>query len=490
MKKIINILIIFILLLSSINLFTTTNFATSNETHAVEYGVNPIEILPKTRTSLDSLIINKVENTLSQLDELSTRNDLNLIKSNEKINIKNYDLKKDLLRNVTYWDIETLNYDIELKVSDNSILGIYNNMNSSCLAEDTTEDNAENVAYLLYDSLNFPNDYELVYLKKLDDNTWESNFQKKYNNIYNKYESVKMFFNPTTQEIISLTMFNEKPTETDFIYSIEDIKENINAYNESINYILKNKFNENYFHEIKNKEAELAYVKPNTFFTDNNENELELQEVRKAWKLECTGNLIVYIDTENGKLIKGDKARYEEAQVQNANFFPLYDRFCVNSAKIGFQKLGYNTSETMASESEIRNWISDSSGAHYGYFIVTHGNNTGGNLSFDSSEGTKIYPSDIKGNWHLVFIDACYSKDNNQFAQAFKITGYSNRAYLGWEGIIYESDDTSFQAYFWENEVTTSSIQQAAKDAASRVPGSGTTPIRFSGDTSWWGYAS
>lgn len=489
MKKFINILVAFIVLISSFNLFITTTYAINNETN-VEYGTNPIETLPKTRSNLDSSIITKVENTLSKLDEISTRNELNLTRSNETINIKNYDLKRDLLRNVTYWDIETLNYDIELKVNDNSIIGIYNNMDNSCLAEDTHEINAQNIANMLYNSLDFPNDYELSYLKKVDDNTWESSFQKKYDNIYNQYESVKMFFNPTTKEIISLSKFDEKPTDTEFVYTIDDIEEKVNTYNEFINNKLQEKFDENIFYEMELNEAELTYIKPNSFFLNTNGNEYETQEIRMAWKINCTGNLTVYIDAENGNLIKGQRARYEEAQVQNANFYPLYDRFCVNSAKIGFQKLGYNTSTTMASESEIKNWISDSSGAHYGYFVVTHGNNIGGNLSFDSSEGTKIYPNDIRGNWHLVFIDACYSKDNNQFAQAFKITGYSNRAYLGWEGIIYEDYDADFQAYFWENEVTTSSIQQAAKDAASRVPGSGTTPIRFSGDTSWWGYAS
>ena len=60
-----------------------------------------------------------------------------------------------------------------------------------------------------YKKLNLPSDYELNYLEKFDYLIWQANFEKNYNGIYNKYESVKVFFIPDTDEIVSLTVFNE-----------------------------------------------------------------------------------------------------------------------------------------------------------------------------------------------------------------------------------------------------------------------------------------
>lgn len=486
MRKFLAILIVFVLLLLTLCAMVMPSFAQSSDNY-VEYGSNPVEILPLTRTTIDDSIIQKVQMTLNTLDNISGKNQL---RSTDEMVINEYNLKRDVLRNITYWEIETTDYDIDVNADNNTIEGIYNNKENASLAETTNEENAKNIAQTLYDNLDFPKEYELSYAKEIDDNTWEINFQMKYDNTYNPYESVKMFLNPTSREIISLSKFSEKPIEIEDSISIETIKENVEKYNEEINKKLFDKINKEYSCKIEIDTAELTYTKPNTFFESNITDEAELQEVRKAWKINCSQNLIIYIDAESGEIIRGDYSRYEEAQAQNANYFPQYDGDCTESARIGFQKLGYSTSTAGASDSEIRSWISDSTGAHYGYFIVTHGGNTNGNLHFVSSTGTPFFPSDVRGNWHLVFIDACNSKDNNQFAQAFKITGYSNRAYLGWYGSVNAGPDTQFQKYFWENEVTTSTIQQAAKDAASQVPGSGTTPIRFSGDTSWWGYAS
>ena len=80
----------------------------------------------------------------------------------------------------------------------------------------------------------------------------------------------------------------------------------------------------------------------------------------------------------------------------------------------GFEKLGYSASTSRAYYSNIMNWINSSSN-NYGLFISTHGPEDGDTSDFFiSEEGTKIYPSSISGNWHLVYIDACNSKKNNR----------------------------------------------------------------------------
>lgn len=156
----------------------------------------------------------------------------------------------------------------------------------------------------------------------------------------------------------------------------------------------------------------------------------------------------------------------------------------------GFLKLGYNASTSRAYYNNIMSWINSSSN-NYGFYITTHGPANGSSDDyFISEEGTRIYPSNINGNWHLVYIDACNSKKNNSFANAFKVSGYSNRAYLGWATEVGITSANQYNDYFWNTYVGTRSIQAAAVAAAGEVPGSGTTPIRFSGDANWWGYSS
>lgn len=99
----------------------------------------------------------------------------------------------------------------------------------------------------------------------------------------------------------------------------------------------------------------------------------------------------------------------------------------------------------------------------------------------------EITPGEVSGNWHLVYIDACNSKRNNNFPNSLNITGRSQRAYLGWATEVGVVAANEFNNYFWETYVTHYTIQQAAVKAAADVPGSGTTPIRFSGDSSWYG---
>ena len=166
----------------------------------------------------------------------------------------------------------------------------------------------------------------------------------------------------------------------------------------------------------------------------------------------------------------------------------------------GFVKLGYSSSlHFNFSRSGFLGWTnsggSSYSNNNYAFYVSSHGPgdeyaSSTGTIYFIDSSGNRIYPSDITGNWHLVFIDACNSKRNNNFSSALNITGHSNRAYLGWATSVSIADASSFNNYFWETYVTRYTIQQAAINAAADVPGSETTPIRFSGDTSWYGYAS
>ena len=188
----------------------------------------------------------------------------------------------------------------------------------------------------------------------------------------------------------------------------------------------------------------------------------------------------------------------ENARVFMTSYFSTATSDLTHASN-GFKKLNYSTSTHWnPSRYAILNWTNsggnDYSNNNYAFYISTHGPTDeaaqAGTTFFTDNYGVQITPSDITGNWHLVYIDACNSKRNSNFPIALNITGKSNRAYLGWATTVNAVPANTFNNYFWETYVTKYPLQQAAINAAANVPGSGTTPIRFSGDTSWYGYAS
>ncbi len=155
----------------------------------------------------------------------------------------------------------------------------------------------------------------------------------------------------------------------------------------------------------------------------------------------------------------------------------------------GFSRLGYSPSEASIgwiTRADIVNFLQNDPNA-YGFHYSGHGyydTNTGAPV-MDTDDGI-VTKNDVIGNWHFVFVDSCESAANDGLARAFHIPGYSNRAFLGWYTTVYDSDSYAFDT-FLVDLLTYEPIRQAALDAANAVPGSGTTPIRFYGDSSYYG---
>ena len=152
------------------------------------------------------------------------------------------------------------------------------------------------------------------------------------------------------------------------------------------------------------------------------------------------------------------------------------------------RRLGYSTSSTWKSDksliSDIKDYLKNNSRA-YAFYFTGHGSNSALGFKYNG----RIYPSDVTGNWHFVFLDACSTAADATWANAFKINGYSNRAFLGWSKSIRWAPGHEFAEKFWPRVNGKVSIRQAAVDAAADVPGEGTTPIKFYGDRSYTGKA-
>lgn len=166
--------------------------------------------------------------------------------------------------------------------------------------------------------------------------------------------------------------------------------------------------------------------------------------------------------------------------VNVANYFAVatFNKLGYSSANVG------NSIQTVNNKQDVLSWIRQS-GNNYGFYIYAHG--TSGRIEVvQGDDSTYLYPSEISGNWHLVFLDCCSCNATNAFATKFKTDGYSNRATLGWYKDVQHVDSADWWGCF--NEVAgTTNIRAACLNAADRCTGS--TPIRMYGDTSWSGHA-
>lgn len=163
-----------------------------------------------------------------------------------------------------------------------------------------------------------------------------------------------------------------------------------------------------------------------------------------------------------------------------------YYNNCGTYAVNGLGNLGYSCTSSMGAitRDSMLEWIGNTGN---GYAMYVH--TLGSDGYFNDYYGYSIDSSMISGNWDFVYIDASYSAESATLANAFHTTGYSNRCFLGWYSGVTAADSESFNYYFWLTYVGTSSVRNAAINAAACVPGSGTTPIRLYGSTTYTGAA-
>ena len=193
----------------------------------------------------------------------------------------------DKIENTDFYKVESENYLLKLDTDTKEVTGLYEKQASADFTSTSSKSDAESFIISKYSELNLPEDYDLVYLEKFDDFTWEANFQKKYGDVYNMYESVKVFFIPEKEEIVALTVFDE-PFTKEFKTSItsseakETVTEELNLDSNIVS-------------------EELTIIKGNDFFENNSD-----EALYKAWILTTEDNEYIYVDASNGNIIGGD----------------------------------------------------------------------------------------------------------------------------------------------------------------------------------------
>ena len=245
-----------------IALFFAINIANANLTISEE----------ETELAVNSLISFKSSEFLSAID------------NNEEI--RSISVENDKINNTNFYKVETDNYLLKLDTTDKNVTGIYSKTSEINFVPNATKDEAREFITNKYEELNLPEDYDLVYLEKIDDYTWEADFQKKYGDVYNMYEAVKVFFTPENNEINALTVFDEPYENETTQITTGEAKE-----------IVSNELNI----DSKIVSEELTIIKPNDYFENSTDKNLH-----KAWILTTENDEYIYVDAIDGDVIGGD----------------------------------------------------------------------------------------------------------------------------------------------------------------------------------------
>lgn len=254
-----------------------------------------LTILAVLFTLITATIVCASVSSSSEVETIKTVSTRSISKSSEifgKLNTNSNNASSkvvyDELKKERLYEFENAKYFVDMNTK-NELVGIYSkNLTTTQTMSTSTNSSAREYVLNKYVELNLPDEYELVYLEKFDDLIWQANFEKNYNGIYNRYESVKMFFIPDSDEIVALTVFDESAESSSVSVNQKDAEttavQNLGLEPSEI------------------KSSTLSMEKANKFYDNSNSD----TSVRATWVVQTTDDAIVYVDAENNTVIGGD----------------------------------------------------------------------------------------------------------------------------------------------------------------------------------------
>lgn len=299
--KIILIIILFLIIFSIALLIYYKITKITNETND-----NSNNIQTENNYSVSNEPLGKENITQEEGIELAKQFLTNI--GHDKETIKTVEIQKlSNSKEEDYKIITNSNLEVLVDINKGKVNSFFDNNNYTVNQTSLDEDEAKTVLLEKYDVLKGENDYELVSFEKESNDVWTGYFNKKYGELYNKYQGITLKIIPELDKIVTVAYFDEEFEDTEIIVSKED----------AIN-IAKNKIEVN---NIESINAYLSIEKSNLFvetLEDINFDEENLEDtnyiVRKVWRVDIKQNnnlniLSFFVDVETGEIIGGDGIR-------------------------------------------------------------------------------------------------------------------------------------------------------------------------------------
>ena len=343
---------------------------------------------------------------ISKIDNNDVLEELSLTSENiETFSTVDYDYNSDIKYETEFDNGAIVSYDRNMNII------AYSNF-------DRSSDNSQTVAMAACDdndkiieALKQEYGIDETYALDINDNDngdivyyWEKIDENGCRNIY---DALSVRIDGITNKIVTFNRFDDSAQSSETIITEDEAK--------SIALALKEEFN-----HVTNCEKE--YVKPNFVW---NEDEILYENadiVRLAYNVCLDDMYFVHVDAETGEVIGGDMLKAGNNAGTYVDQYKLYSNACADLAKTAFPKLGYGNSVVFIGDSSsmrnsLLNYVQKDSAA-YGLYIDCHGTST----DLKTSTSYLLHYSEVRGNWHFVFIDSCSSAANTTWANAFNIS--------------------------------------------------------------------
>lgn len=247
-------------------------------------------------------------------------------------------------------------------------------------------------------------------------------------------------------------------------------------------------------HCEKEPEVKLTFFRPNFYWEDDKTYEMA-DFVRLSWNVSTKDCTSVQVDAVTGEILGGGITQTDCARSMSVVAFTGQQERA-NMAFNALNRLGYNQSNYPAvswaiSQTDI-DWMLSRPDV-YGLYLNCHGGVINGrSVLADASDLNRatwqVWSDRNFGNWHFVYLDACLTSSNNNFANAFG-TIASGRGFVGWNHSVAVDAALDFDRRFFPllgsmsvHDVVIKALTESRNAGYYCDPG-------FIGDTAYYGWA-
>ncbi len=341
----------------------------------------------------------------------------------------------------------------------------------------------ENIISLVEEKNNLV-EYKLIDCSNNIDGCWILTWCKDYGNeLINPYECVNIAIDAKDGTIMLFERNEMVPTNQSVLEIAKD--EALECATEIISEF-----------DYKKTEIELNFFRPNFFWEDGGPYEMA-DFVRLAWKIVLDDSIIIQVDTETGEVLGGSYNKSIDAGRAMGVVDFYNQKECTTLAYNALNRLGYNQTNYEPVYWEITqtdiDWMLHLPDV-YGLYLSCHGLNHGNVNEITDFKNWSVYSNVSFGNWHFVYLDACQTSANLNFANAFGAIG-SGKCFVGWNVDVYQSTAYDFNRRFLPR-LGTMSVYQAvvtslveSRNAGYNVVNGNMCDPGFAGDSNYYGWA-
>ena len=325
------------------------------------------------------------------------------------------------------------------------------------------------------EEINNLENYELIDCSNSVEGCWVLTWCKNYgNDLINAYENVNVVVDAKDGSIMLYGKNESKPNSINPIIS----------ENDAINYAT------NIISEYNNSNKISTDL---TFYKINDES-----NIRLTWKISIDKNVYVYIDAITGDFLGEEftqSSDYARSMSVSPDIVGYVER--ANLASQAFSTLGYNQPGYGVVTERVKLgdmiWILSRPDL-YGLYLCCHGGYNGDYSTITDNVDWTIRSDESHGNWHFVFLDACYSSVGFNWAVSFDAVD-EGECFVGWNVEVYQTTALDFARRFFprlgnmtvQNAVITS-LWESRNNGFNEEGGNICNP-GFTGDVNYYGWA-